>query len=77
SLRAAGAPIDLRVHRQDVAIGQRIGRMIALNGSAPGPLLRLKEGEDLTIRVHNALTEDARSIGMACCCPSRWTAFPA
>lgn len=59
SLRAAGAPIDLRVHRQDVAIGQRIGRMIALNGSAPGPLLRLKEGEDLTIRVHNALTEDA------------------
>lgn len=58
SLRAAGEPMDLRVHRQDVAIGQRIGRMVALNGSAPGPLLRLKEGEDLTIRVHNALTED-------------------
>jgi len=58
SLRPAGEPIDLRVHRQDVAIGQRIGRMVALNGSAPGPLLRLQEGEDLTIRVHNALTED-------------------
>ena len=58
SLRPAGEPIDLRVHRQDVAIGQRIGRMVALNGSTPGPLLRLNEGEDLTIRVHNTLTED-------------------
>lgn len=59
SLRTAGEPIDLRVHRQDVAIGERIGRMVAINGSVPGPLLRLQEGEDLTIRVHNALTEDA------------------
>lgn len=56
--RTAGEPIDLRVHRQDVAIGQRIGRMVALNGSAPGPLLRFREGEDLTIRVHNTLAED-------------------
>lgn len=56
--RTLGEPLDLILRWQDLAIGGRIGRAMALNGTVPGPLVRLKEGEDITIRVHNALDED-------------------
>ncbi|ALC16635.1 copper-resistance protein, CopA family [Desulfuromonas soudanensis] len=57
--RAPGEPIDLFLRWQDLAFGGRRGRAITLNGTVPGPLLRLREGEDATIRVHNELGEDS------------------
>ncbi|MDY6943947.1 MAG: copper resistance system multicopper oxidase [Pseudomonadota bacterium] len=56
--RRAGEVIDLHVHRMPWPIGARMGEAVGINGTVPGPLLRLREGEDLTIRVHNQLTKD-------------------
>ena len=32
---------------------------VSINGTSPGPLLRLREGEDVTINVTNTLDVDA------------------
>ncbi len=56
--RAPGEPIDLFLRWQGLDIGGRTGRVIALNGTVPGPLVRLREGEDAVLRVHNELGED-------------------
>ncbi|MFV2072004.1 MAG: copper resistance system multicopper oxidase [Thermoanaerobaculales bacterium] len=55
--RVPGDPVDLFVRPLDLAVGGRKGRAITVNGVVPGPLLRLYEGEDVTIRVHNELDE--------------------
>ncbi|MBW1998857.1 MAG: multicopper oxidase domain-containing protein, partial [Deltaproteobacteria bacterium] len=56
--RTPGEPIDLFLRWQDLLVGERTGRAITINGTVPGPLLRLKEGEEVIIRVHNELDED-------------------
>jgi len=57
--RPAPAPgvIDLFIAELDLPIGGRRGRAMALNDSVPGPLLRFREGQDVTIRVTNGLTD--------------------
>lgn len=55
--RQPGSPIDLTVRQESKILADRDAQVIAFNGSVPGPLLRLQEGEDLTLRVHNALDE--------------------
>ncbi len=57
--RTPGEPIDLFLRQQRVKIGQRMGSAITLNGTIPGPLIRLREGEQATIRVHNELDENS------------------
>lgn len=57
--RMPGDPIDLFLRRQELNIGGRKGNAITLNGTVPGPLIRLKEGELATIRIHNELDEDS------------------
>lgn len=51
------AGIDLYLERKDLLIGGRLGRAIAINGSIPGPVIRMKEGKDALIRVHNRMKE--------------------
>ena len=51
-------PIDLRIHYATLPIGERPGRATCINGSLPGPLVRLREGENAILRVTNALDED-------------------
>ena len=53
-----GASIDLTVARGHRAVQGRQGMGIAVNGSVPGPLLRLKEGTTVRLNVHNRLDED-------------------
>lgn len=55
--RAAARTIDLAIDRLGVNITGRRSTAVAINGSVPGPLLRLREGEDLTINVTNRLGE--------------------
>ena len=55
--RTPGDTINLFVRPLDLTVGGRKSRAIAVNGVVPGPLLRLYEGEDVTIRVHNELNE--------------------
>ena len=53
----AGDGIDLYLENRDLLIGGKPGRAIAINGSIPGPVIRMTEGKDALIRVHNRLPE--------------------
>ncbi len=55
--RQAGEPIDLFIADQKINFDGRAGNAMTVNGSLPGPVLRLKEGEDAVIRVTNRLKE--------------------
>ena len=54
-----GPAIDLSIGAGHRMIEGRSGHGIAVNGSVPGPLLRLREGEDVEITVRNTLGEDS------------------
>ena len=54
----SGRVIDLAVGEGPVAVAGRRGHAFAVNGSIPGPLVRLREGEPVTLRVANHLAED-------------------
>lgn len=64
---AAPAPIaELRGNRFDLHIGRQAVNFTGaprfattVNGSLPAPILRFKEGERVTLRVHNSLAEDS------------------
>ena len=50
--------IDLLIREQQLQFGKRRGSAITINGSVPGPLVRLREGRDAILRVTNGLEED-------------------
>ncbi len=52
-------PIELSIDSQPIQLvnGGPVGNAIAVNGSVPGPVLRLREGEEAVIRVTNHLDE--------------------
>ncbi len=54
----SGRVIDLAVEQGAIEVAGRSGHAFAVNGSVPGPLVRLKEGEAVTLRVANHLAED-------------------
>ena len=54
----SGANIDLTVGEGMHTVQGRRGHAIAVNGSVPGPLVRLKEGTSVRLNVHNTLDED-------------------
>jgi FtsP/CotA-like multicopper oxidase with cupredoxin domain len=54
----AGDEITLRIARTTMRIDGRPLRAIGINGHAPAPLIRLREGQDVAIRVVNALDTD-------------------
>lgn len=56
-LRRAGEPIDLVIAEQKINLDGRTGNAMTINGSLPGPILRLQEGEEAVIRVTNKLKE--------------------
>lgn len=49
--------IDLVLERQRTLVNGQFGDAITLNGSFPGPVIRMKEGRDALIRVHNRMDE--------------------
>tara|TARA_R110001606_G_scaffold12706_11_gene55719 strand:- start:34482 stop:36308 length:1827 start_codon:yes stop_codon:yes gene_type:complete len=55
----SGAKIDLHIADGRFATGGRSGHAIAVNGTVPGPLIRLKEGEQTILSVHNMLDVDS------------------
>ncbi|HRX39394.1 MAG TPA: copper resistance system multicopper oxidase [Parvularculaceae bacterium] len=54
----AGSEFDLAIGHTPVNIGGRTGHAVTTNGTLPGPLLRFREGERITLRVKNLLEED-------------------
>lgn len=55
---ASAAEVRLTVERATVAVTGRPVQAITFNGQLPGPTLRFREGEDVTIHVTNKLDED-------------------
>ncbi len=53
-----GKDIDLTVADGLREVARRRGLGVAVNGTVPGPLLRLKEGDEVTLRVTNRLHQD-------------------
>jgi len=49
--------IDLHLEYKSLLVGGRPGRAITINGSIPGPVIRMQEGREALIRVHNHLPE--------------------
>jgi CopA family copper-resistance protein len=54
----SGEEIRLTVDHSAFATGGRTGHAVTLNGTLPGPLVRLKEGQRVRIHVDNRLDED-------------------
>lgn len=55
--RATPTSVDLAIRETSVRVGDRMATAMTINGTLPGPLLRLKEGTDTIIRVSNGLKE--------------------
>ncbi len=55
----SGANIDLTIGDGMRVVQGRRGHTIAVNGSVPGPLVRLKEGQSVKLNVTNNLDEDS------------------
>jgi len=51
------APVDLTIARTPIVVAGRRAEAVAINGSVPGPTIRLREGDEAVIRVTNALHE--------------------
>ncbi|HJU12332.1 MAG TPA: copper resistance system multicopper oxidase, partial [Candidatus Binataceae bacterium] len=56
-LALSGNTIDLTIAETPFRVGNRTGKAVTINGTVPGPLIRLREGEDVTLRVTNRLRE--------------------
>ncbi|NNC60373.1 MAG: multicopper oxidase domain-containing protein, partial [Erythrobacter sp.] len=55
----SGEQIDLSIGHARFATVGRSGHAIAVNGMIPGPLIRLREGQDVRLSVTNHLDEDS------------------
>jgi CopA family copper-resistance protein len=53
----SGEAITLRIGKGHVEIGGKPARAIAINGTVPGPMLRLRQGQMLRLTVINELDE--------------------
>ncbi|TAJ96332.1 MAG: copper resistance system multicopper oxidase [Candidatus Manganitrophaceae bacterium] len=54
-----GNVIDLTLAETPFSVDNRTGAAMTINGTVPGPLVRLREGEEVTLRVTNRLKEIA------------------
>ena len=54
----SGAEFHLKAARAPVNIGGKQGSAVTINGQLPAPLLRWREGDELTLHLTNALDED-------------------
>ncbi|WP_435418880.1 copper resistance system multicopper oxidase [Parerythrobacter aurantius] len=55
----SGEDIRLNIGHAKFSTGGRSGHAIAVDGMIPGPLIRLKEGQDVRLHVTNNLDEDS------------------
>ena len=55
----AGDDITLRIARQTMTIDGRVMKAIGINGTVPGPIIRLREGQTARLHVVNDLDEES------------------
>jgi CopA family copper-resistance protein len=54
----SGSDIHLTIGHSQITIDGRTGHSVAINGTVPGPIIRLKEGQTVRLHVTNTLEED-------------------
>ncbi|KAF0183402.1 MAG: CopA family copper-resistance protein [Alphaproteobacteria bacterium] len=54
----SGADIALRISQSHLTLDGRQGHATTINGTVPGPLIRLREGQNVRLSVTNELDED-------------------
>ncbi|MGZ8286206.1 MAG: copper resistance system multicopper oxidase [Allosphingosinicella sp.] len=54
----SGENIALEIGMKPFTVGGRTGKAVMINGTIPGPLVRLREGQNVRISVDNRLDED-------------------
>jgi CopA family copper-resistance protein len=58
-LRVGGDRIgEIVIDRTPFAVGERRAMAVTMNGTVPGPILRFREGQTVTLRVTNRLEQD-------------------
>ena len=55
----SGADIALTIGKVAVRVDGQVSRAVGVNGTVPAPLVRLKEGQKVRLRVSNTLDEDS------------------
>ena len=55
---AIGPNVSLAIRRESLPVAGQSARPITINHSSPGPLIRLREGDDAVLSVTNLLDED-------------------
>ncbi|WP_263790017.1 copper resistance system multicopper oxidase [Salinibacter sp.] len=68
---------DLEIARKAFEVGGRETEAIALNGTVPGPLIRLQEGEEVVLRYHNTLGETSSIHWHGLLIPNQYDGVPA
>lgn len=53
----SGEVLDLTIEETPFTVNGRTATAMTINGTIPGPAIRLREGQDVTLRVTNRLTE--------------------
>ena len=54
----SGEQIALSIGHASLRVGGREGHAIGINGATPGPVIRLKEGQNVRFAVNNTLNEE-------------------
>ena len=72
----SGLDIALTIARQTLTADGRSTRAIGINGTVPGPLIRLREGQDVRLHVTNALDEDSSLHWHGLLVPARFDGVP-
>ncbi|GAC1575560.1 MAG: hypothetical protein NVS3B5_06640 [Sphingomicrobium sp.] len=55
----SGSDIALSIGNVAVRVDGKVNKAIGINGTVPGPLIRLKEGQQVRLRVTNTLAQDS------------------
>ncbi len=53
----SGGAIDLTIAKNPFRVGQRSAPAMTINGTIPGPIVRLREGQEAVLRVTNRMDE--------------------
>ena len=72
----SGADLKLVIDHGMLRVGGRDGHAVTINGTVPGPLLRLKEGQKVRLAVENRLAEDTSIHWHGLLVPSKYDEVP-
>src|SRR6056297_4021454 len=67
---------DITIEKTPFEVAGKRATAITMNGTVPGPLIRLQEGEEVVLRYHNALEEETSIHWHGLLLPNRFDGVP-